>query len=134
MAQLLKSLRERKGLSQRELAARASTTGAYVAMLETGAKEKPSRAVLRRLAQALGVAMDVLESADQEIIAILKWRCEKCEREAALYVFDQRGRRMSADRQREVLRKAQQAHEVDEGCPGHPTSVPHRVTKKRTFK
>jgi transcriptional regulator with XRE-family HTH domain len=54
---VLRALREKKGWSQRELAAKAETTGAYVAMLETGAKKNPSLDVLKRLAKALGVSV-----------------------------------------------------------------------------
>lgn len=57
---MLKRLREAKGLSQRELAEKAATTGAYIAMLETGAKKNPSLEVLQRLAKALGVPVTEL--------------------------------------------------------------------------
>jgi transcriptional regulator with XRE-family HTH domain len=55
LSTVLKTLRKRKGWSQRDLAAAAETTGAYIAMLETGKKRNPSLDVLRRLAKALGV-------------------------------------------------------------------------------
>jgi transcriptional regulator with XRE-family HTH domain len=62
VGRVLKGLREDRGLSQRELAAKAKVTGAYVAMLETGKKKNPSLAILRRLAQALNVpATELLE-------------------------------------------------------------------------
>jgi XRE family transcriptional regulator, master regulator for biofilm formation len=57
---MLKTLREEKGLSQRDLADKAKVTGAYVAMLETGKKKNPSIAVLQRLAKALGVPVTEL--------------------------------------------------------------------------
>ncbi len=57
---MLKTLREEKGLSQRELAGRAKVTGAYVAMLEARKKKNPSLAVLQRLAKALGVPVTEL--------------------------------------------------------------------------
>ena len=59
---MLKLLRERKGWSQAELAKRADVTDAYIAQLETGARENPSLDVLKRLARALGVpAAELLE-------------------------------------------------------------------------
>lgn len=56
----LKQLREDRGLSQRELAKKANTTGVYVCLLEAGAKQNPSLAVLKRLAKALGVPVTEL--------------------------------------------------------------------------
>lgn len=58
--QVLRRLREARGLSQRELAAKAQVTGAYVAQLETGTKKNPSLAILQRLAKALGVKVTEL--------------------------------------------------------------------------
>ena len=55
VSRVLKRLREARGLSQRALAKRASVTGAYIAMLETGARTQPSLPTLRKLAKALGV-------------------------------------------------------------------------------
>ena len=60
IGQMLRKLREARGLSQRELAAKAKVTGAYVAQLETGAKKNPSLAILQRLARALGVTVTEL--------------------------------------------------------------------------
>ncbi len=57
---MLKTIREQKGLSQRELAAKAKTTGAYIAQIEGGARKNPSIAVLQRLAKALGVPVTEL--------------------------------------------------------------------------
>ncbi len=57
---MLKTIREQKGLSQRDLAVKAKTTGAYIAQLETGARKNPSIAVLQRLAKALGVPVTEL--------------------------------------------------------------------------
>jgi transcriptional regulator with XRE-family HTH domain len=62
VGRVLKGLREERGLSQRELAAKAKVTGAYVAMLETEKKKNPSLTILRRLAKALDVpATELLE-------------------------------------------------------------------------
>ncbi len=52
---MLKSSREKKGMTQVQLAKRAKVTQAYVAMLETGVKKNPSLATLRRIAKALKV-------------------------------------------------------------------------------
>ncbi len=56
----LNQLRERKGLTQDQLAAKVGVTRVYITQLETGARANPSIPVLKRLAQALGVALDDL--------------------------------------------------------------------------
>ena len=56
----VKRFREAKGWSQRDLAAKALVTEAYVAMLETGAK-RASAVVLRRFERALGMHYGTLE-------------------------------------------------------------------------
>ncbi len=50
----LKRIRERKGLSQRALAAKAKMSVTYLCNVENG-KADPSLSTLRRLAQALRV-------------------------------------------------------------------------------
>lgn len=50
---LLRLLRERRGLSLRELARLADVDHAYIHRLETGDKESPSPEVLARLTKAL---------------------------------------------------------------------------------
>jgi transcriptional regulator with XRE-family HTH domain len=50
----LREVRERKFLSQQELADAAGTTKANISRLETG-KQKPQMATVRKLAEALGV-------------------------------------------------------------------------------
>jgi len=57
---IITKLRERQGLTQRDLAKRAKVTAAYVAMIETGVRKSPSLAVLERLAKALGVPVTAL--------------------------------------------------------------------------
>jgi len=57
---VLKSSREKKGMTQVQLAKRAKVTQAYVAMLEAGTKKNPSLATLRRIAKALGVPVEDL--------------------------------------------------------------------------
>ena len=57
---VLKEIRTKKGWSQRELAEKAETTGACIAMLETGKKQNPSLAILKRLAKVLGVPITEL--------------------------------------------------------------------------
>ena len=54
MGQQIKRLRERRGLSQAALAARAKITREYVNKLEAG-RYDPTVGVLQRLAKALGV-------------------------------------------------------------------------------
>jgi transcriptional regulator with XRE-family HTH domain len=53
-------LREKRGLTQRELADKAEVTPGYVAQLELGMKKNPSLDVLKRLAKALGVPVTEL--------------------------------------------------------------------------
>ncbi len=57
---MLKAHREKKGMTQAQLAKRAKLTQAYVAMLEAGVKKNPSLAMLRRIAKALGVPVEDL--------------------------------------------------------------------------
>ncbi len=52
---MLKAYREKKGMTQVQLAKRAKVTQAYVAMLEGGVKKNPSLATLKRIAKALKV-------------------------------------------------------------------------------
>ena len=55
LSRMIQTLREGKGLTQRDLATKAVVTQGYVAQLEQGLKKNPSLEVLRRLAKALGV-------------------------------------------------------------------------------
>ena len=59
---MIRELRERRGWSQRDLAAKVMVTAAYIAMLESGAKQNPSGPVLRRLERALGARYGELEA------------------------------------------------------------------------
>ena len=60
LRRVIRTLREARGLTQRDLADKAKVTGAYVAQLETGTKKNPSLDVLKRLARALGVPVTEL--------------------------------------------------------------------------
>jgi transcriptional regulator with XRE-family HTH domain len=53
LGSVLRALREKRGLSLRELGQLAEVDHAYVHRLETGAKESPSEEVLGKLARAL---------------------------------------------------------------------------------
>ena len=57
LEQVIRSLREKKGLTQEELAFKAKVTPGYVAQLELGLRKNPSLDVVRRLARALGVRL-----------------------------------------------------------------------------
>jgi len=57
---VIATLREARGLTQRDLAKKAKVTAAYVAMIETGVRKNPSLVVLKRLAKALGVPVTAL--------------------------------------------------------------------------
>ena len=55
--QVIRELREKKGLTQEELAFKAKVTPGYVAQLELGLRKNPSLDVVRRIARALGVRL-----------------------------------------------------------------------------
>lgn len=55
LSKVLKALREQKGLSQHALAKKVGVTGAYITMLETGARKNPTVDTLKKIAKALGV-------------------------------------------------------------------------------
>jgi transcriptional regulator with XRE-family HTH domain len=57
---MVKRLRERRDLSQNDLAKRARISQAYLSRLEAGRQSNPSIAVLRRLAKALGLPVTEL--------------------------------------------------------------------------
>jgi|GEM_PF-1261035 len=58
----LRAIREKKGLTQVEIAEKAGISQEYVTRLETGGKKNPSLAVAVRLAKALGVSIaDLVE-------------------------------------------------------------------------
>ena len=54
---MIRELREKKGLTQEELAFKARVTPGYVAQLELGLRKNPSLDVVRRLARALKVPL-----------------------------------------------------------------------------
>lgn len=55
----IRTIRELKGLSQRELARRIDASSGYVTRVENG-KTVPSRAMCERMAQAMEVKLEVL--------------------------------------------------------------------------
>ena len=55
LSQVIEQLRTSKGLTQRDLAAKAKVTPGYIAQIEMGLRKNPSLPVLRRLARSLGV-------------------------------------------------------------------------------
>ncbi len=62
LAELVKTLREARDLTQAELAEKAKISREYVALMETGAKKNPTIDVLKKLAKALRVPVgDLLE-------------------------------------------------------------------------
>jgi transcriptional regulator with XRE-family HTH domain len=54
MAKHLQELREKRGMSQRDLAEKSGVSREYIARLET-AKQDPTLSTLEKLAKALGV-------------------------------------------------------------------------------
>ncbi len=71
LSRVIQQLRESKGMTQRDLAAKAKMTPGYIAQLEMGLRN-PSLASLRKLAKALGVSMDDLMTDPQEKLRRLK--------------------------------------------------------------
>jgi transcriptional regulator with XRE-family HTH domain len=55
----LRTLRERRGLTRRALAAQASVSAEYVKKIEAGERLAPSIPVLARMARALGAELRV---------------------------------------------------------------------------
>lgn len=55
LADRVRRLREAKGLSAIQLADRAQIAHSYIALIEAGQQRLPPRAILTRLAKALGV-------------------------------------------------------------------------------
>src|SRR5262245_51649646 len=60
LGETVKTLRERRDLSQSMLAKRARLTQPYLAQIERGVRENPSLKTLRNIARALGVSVDRL--------------------------------------------------------------------------
>jgi len=57
---IVKELRIRHRMSQRELAKLAGVSDPYIALLETNQRKNPSLAVLKRIAKALDVPITTL--------------------------------------------------------------------------
>jgi transcriptional regulator with XRE-family HTH domain len=53
----IRKIREERGLTQQQVAERASITQGYLALLESGERENPSLDIVRRLARALKVPL-----------------------------------------------------------------------------
>jgi len=62
----LRTLRERRGLLQKEIAAEMGFSVAHISYLETG-KRKPTGEVALRLAKFFGVSTDVLLDDEREL-------------------------------------------------------------------
>jgi transcriptional regulator with XRE-family HTH domain len=60
LSRVIQQMRESKGMTQRDLAARAKVTPGYIAQIEPGKKKNPSLDVLKRIAKALGVPVTEL--------------------------------------------------------------------------
>jgi len=60
LSRVIKTLRQGKGLSQKELADQVGVTDAYITMLESGKRKNPSLDIQRKLAKALGVPVTEL--------------------------------------------------------------------------
>jgi transcriptional regulator with XRE-family HTH domain len=65
LGELVRELREARGLTQAQLAERAQVALSYVTVLEAGHQKNTSRQILHRLARALSVpAQRLLEAED----------------------------------------------------------------------
>ena len=58
----LKEHRIKKGLTQRELAAKVGVTDAYICLIEKGARKNPDIALLEKFADVLGIPVTKLLS------------------------------------------------------------------------
>ena len=56
----LRVARAARGMSQKDLAARAHIEPSYVSLLEAGKRGNPSSRLLKQIADALGVPLDLL--------------------------------------------------------------------------
>ena len=64
LGEIVRELREARGLTQGQLAEKAQVALSYVTLLEAGHPGNPSRQILYRIARALGVAAKRLLDAD----------------------------------------------------------------------
>ena len=60
LADVIREAREARGLSQRQLAAKARVSQPYLAQLENGTRRRPAFDVVVRIANGLGVSLDEL--------------------------------------------------------------------------
>jgi transcriptional regulator with XRE-family HTH domain len=60
LSHVIQILRHTRGLTQKQVAAKAGVSKNYITMLESGTRKSPSLPVLRRLAGALGVPVTEL--------------------------------------------------------------------------
>src|SRR6476661_9547814 len=67
LGEQIKRLRKGRGWTRDDLAARAGITGAYLSMLESGKRANPTRDVLLKLAEVLGVSVAELEGEDDPL-------------------------------------------------------------------
>lgn len=85
LGSVLRALREKRGLSLRELGQLAEVDHAYIYRLETGAKEAPSGEVLGKLSRAL--------KADKRELQVLRYVAEHPDTDVGLvaYVLEDQG-------------------------------------------
>lgn len=72
----IKELREKVGLSQRQLAFKVDITPTYMSKIERGEFNAPSETVIKELAKVLNEDVDILlsyaDKVDNELLAIIK--------------------------------------------------------------
>jgi transcriptional regulator with XRE-family HTH domain len=64
LGEIVRELREARGMTQPQLAEKAQVALSYVTVLEAGHQRNPSRPVLARIARALGVPARLLLEAE----------------------------------------------------------------------
>jgi len=78
---VLRDWRQRRGLSQEELAARAGISKSYVQGLEGGWRSRPSMSIVERLAAALNIPVTEFQNVKQPVPALsdtLRALAERC--------------------------------------------------------
>jgi transcriptional regulator with XRE-family HTH domain len=59
---VIRTMRERRGLSQRDLASNARVSQPYLAQLENGTRKRPAFDIVVKIARGLGLSLDELSA------------------------------------------------------------------------
>ncbi len=66
-AEKLRTLRERRGLSQKELASQLGVARSHIVLLENGSRKNPGTKIVFKIADFFGVPVDVLVRDEMEL-------------------------------------------------------------------